>query len=191
MTITITLWAPSYKLTITNSKLIIYPDSDSKLHQMVRLQFWKAVEHKVHFCYPVHSDLEWWYLLWSVESIAPLAGVVEYTNCTSAEGRLPANDCPGYDTKQSDGEVLVMLGLWGMWSTPLLPLLPGPLWPGMVAPDRVLSMGQIELNCILMLNWIVWIRTVWLNWIAWNRNVFDYQTVYLHLNCLLMLYWIV
>ena len=25
----------------------------------------------------------------------------------------------------SDGEVLV-LGLWGMWSTPSLPLLPGP-----------------------------------------------------------------
>ena len=27
-----------------------------------------------------------------------------------------------------------------------------PLWPGVVAPDRVLSMGQIEVNCILMLN---------------------------------------
>ena len=100
-----------------------------------------------------------------------------------------------------------------------------------VAPDRVLCMGQIERNCVLMLNritlnrtvlisklhiyaklnclkkncfhiqtvlklnwifryrtvltfiyvwtktililnWIVWIKTVWLNWIAWNRNVF-------------------
>ncbi len=30
---------------------------------------------------------------------------------------------------------------------------------------------------ILILNKIVWIRTVWLNWIAWNRNVFDNQTV--------------
>ena len=50
--------------------------------------------------------------------------------------RPPPNECPGYDTKQSDGEVPVMLGLWGMWSTTLLPLLPGPLWPGMVAPDR-------------------------------------------------------
>ena len=28
----------------------------------------------------------------------------------------------------------------------------GPLGPRVVAPDRVLSMGQIELNCILMLN---------------------------------------
>ena len=35
----------------------------------------------------------------------------------------------------------VMLELWGMQSTPSLPLLPGLLWPGMVAPDRALSMG--------------------------------------------------
>ena len=28
-----------------------------------------------------------------------------------------------------------MQELWGMQSTPLLPSLPGPLWPGMVAPD--------------------------------------------------------
>ena len=40
-----------------------------------------------------------------------------------------------------------MLELWGMWSTPLLPLLPGPFWPGVVAPDKVLLMGEIELNC--------------------------------------------
>ena len=44
-----------------------------------------------------------------------------------------------------------MLELWGMLSTPSLPLLPGLLWPEVVAP-RVLSMGQIELNCELMLN---------------------------------------
>ena len=35
--------------------------------------------------------------------------------------------CPGYDTKQSDGEVSVMLELWGMWSTSSLPLLSGLL----------------------------------------------------------------
>ena len=38
-----------------------------------------------------------------------------------------------------------MLELWGMLSTPLLPLLPGSLWPGVVAPDRILPMSQIEL----------------------------------------------
>ena len=31
-----------------------------------------------------------------------------------------------------------------MRSTPSLPLLPGPLWPGVIAPDRILSVGQIE-----------------------------------------------
>ena len=40
-----------------------------------------------------------------------------------------------------------MLELWGMWSTLLLPSLPGPLWLGVVAPDKVLSMDQIEENC--------------------------------------------
>ena len=53
------------------------------------------------------------------------AWAVEYTDCTS-----------GYDTKQSDGEVPAVLELWGMRSTPSLPLLPGPLWPGVVAPDK-------------------------------------------------------
>ena len=72
------------------------------------------------------------------------------------------NECPGYDTKLSDGEIPVMLEVWGMWSTPLLPLFLGPLWLRAVSLDRVLSMDQIELNCILMLNWI-----------ARNRTVFD------------------
>ena len=56
-------------------------------------------------------------------------------------GKTPQNECPGYDTKQSDGEVPVMLGLWGIRSTPSLPSLPSSLWSGVVAPDRVLSMG--------------------------------------------------
>ena len=60
--------------------------------------------------------------------------------CRGVKKKKP-NECPGCDTKQSDGEVPVMLGLWGMQSTPSLPLLPGSLWPGMVAPDRALSMG--------------------------------------------------
>ena len=45
-----------------------------------------------------------------------------------------------------------MLELWEMQSTPSMPSLLVPLWPGVVAPDRALSMGKIELNCILVLN---------------------------------------
>ena len=44
--------------------------------------------------------------------------------------------CPGYDTKQSYAEIPVMLELWGIWSNPSLPSLPGPLWPGVVALDK-------------------------------------------------------
>ena len=71
--------------------------------------------------------------------------------------------------------------------------IPCPLWPGELAPDRVLSMGQIKLNCVLMLYWIAWNGTVstfklrtyaklnclkyncfyTLNWIAGNRTVFN------------------
>ena len=73
---------------------------------------------------------------------------VEYTNFKTP----PPNECPAYDTKQSDGEAPVLLKLWGMRSATSLPLLPCPLWPRVVAPDRVLFIGQIELNCVLMLN---------------------------------------
>ena len=77
---------------------------------------------------------------------------IEYTDCVSAEGVRPPNDCPEYDIKQSDGGAAVNQELWGTRSTPLLPSLPGSFWPGVVAPNRVLSMGQIKLNCVLMLN---------------------------------------
>ena len=44
--------------------------------------------------------------------IAKSAGAVEYIDCFSEEGQDPTPDeCPGYDTKQSDGKVLVMLEL--------------------------------------------------------------------------------
>ena len=62
-------------------------------------------------------------------NIAKLAGAVEYTNCTSVDGEKP-NKCPGYDTKQSDGEVP------GMWTIPSLPSHRGPLWTGVVAPEK-------------------------------------------------------
>ena len=73
-------------------------------------------------------------------------------------GKNPSlpNECPTYDTKQSDGEVPVMLEFWAMKSTPSLPSLPGSLWPKEVAPDRILSMGQKELNCILSSNSVLY-----------------------------------
>ena len=83
------------------------------------------------------------------------------------------NECPGYDTKQLDIEVPVMVELWAMRITHLLPSLLGSLWPGVVAPDKGPIYGLNRTNCIIMLNWIVWNWTVWQNWIASNRTVFD------------------
>ena len=49
------------------------------------------------------------------------------------KGKTPPYECPGYDTKDSDGDVPVMPE-WGAL------LLPGPLLPGVVAPDRAISL---------------------------------------------------
>ena len=65
------------------------------------------------------------------------AGAVEYTDWPPPH----PDECPRYDTKQSDGEVLLMLEFWGMRSTPSLPSLLGPLYLGVVEPDRALCMG--------------------------------------------------
>ena len=97
-----------------------------------------------------------------MHTITQLSGTVEYTDCTSAEGYPSSNnECAGYDTKQSDGEVPMMLELWGMRGTSSLPSLPELHWPGVVAPDSALSMGLIELNCVRMLNWITWKKLFW------------------------------
>ena len=56
-----------------------------------------------------------------------------------------------------------MLELWGMWSTPSLPPLPGVLWLGVIAPHKGPIYGLnrtkpwfefvfLHLNCVLMLN---------------------------------------
>ena len=44
---------------------------------------------------------------------------------------------------------------------------PGPLCPGVVVPNMVLSMREIERNCVLMLNWMVRNRTAFM-----YKNVF-------------------
>ena len=46
------------------------------------------------------------------------------------------DECSGYNTKQSYGEVPVMLELWRMRSTPSLSSLSGPLVPGVVSPYK-------------------------------------------------------
>ena len=118
-------------------------------------------------------------------------GLENTQNASLQRRKIPRpNECPGYDIKQSDGEFPVMLELWGVQSTPSLPSLPGSLWPGVVAPDSVLSNRHIELNCTHAK--FLEIRLFWhlncvlmLKWIFRNRTVFwHWNCTYTKLNCL-------
>ena len=81
--------------------------------------------------------------------------------------------------------LIVGLQLWGLQNTPSLPSLPGPHWAGIVVPDMILSTDQIEVfdvKTVLLLNWILWKRTVFdcvlmLNWIVWHGAVFTFNSV--------------
>ena len=74
---------------------------------------------------------------------------------------------------------------WLYNSTPSLPLLPGPLWLGVVAPDRALSVGWVELAAYFCWNELF-------EWAEWLKiEMFFTIKPYFHLNCVLMLDWIV
>ena len=68
--------------------------------------------------------------------LAQLAGAVEYADSFSAEEWDSANEYLRYDTKQSDGQVPLILSR--MWRTPSLLSLPDQLWMHKIS---VLSMG--------------------------------------------------
>ena len=74
------------------------------------------------------------------ECLAWSAGAVEYTDCISAEGQdPPRSKCPGYDIKPSDGEALENV------EYPFIAITLKFMLTRVVAPDRILPMGQIEL----------------------------------------------
>ena len=77
---------------------------------------------------------------------------------------------PGYGIKQPDVEAPEMLELWGMQSTSSMPSLLDPLYPWVVAPDKVLFMGQIEHDPYSSFDgsnrtWpaLIWWRLCWLH----------------------------
>ena len=72
----------------------------------------------------------------------------------------PRHKIPGYGTKISDGEVPVMLDLLGMTCSSLMPSLPGPIWSGVIAPVRDLSIWANITKLYNMQNSIAWKRTV-------------------------------
>ena len=103
--------------------------------------------------------------------------------------KTPTYVCLVYDTKRSDGKVPVMLELWGMWNNSFIAIAPRSTLIRNGSPWKSPIYGLNRINCILMLNRIVWIRTVWLNWIAWNSlkwNCFwHWNSTYIELNGLI------
>ena len=88
-------------------------------------------------------NCEYIQLILNHNDMSKSARAVEFTDCISAKGEDSTKEFPRYDTKQSNTEAPLMLKIWGKWSTTLWPSLPSPLYPGVVAHYRVLSMGQI------------------------------------------------
>ena len=128
--------------------------------------------------------------------LAQSAGAAKYTDCISVEGLDPhtRGSCIWHKTIWWWG--FSNAGDLGNAEYPSLPSLLGSFSPGVVALERVLSMSQIEvrhLNCVLMLNWIVWNRTAFtfncvyrknclikLNWIVWIRIAFTFNCIVYH-----------
>ena len=63
---------------------------------------------------------------------------------------------PGYDTKQSDGEAQSNVGALESTEYPFIAIAPRSSldWNGSTWYD------EMELNYVLVLNWVVWKRTV-------------------------------
>ena len=60
----------------------------------------------------------------------------------------PYSECPGYDTKLSYSKALAM------WIAPSLQLLPGPLWPGVIAPDWISQIVYQSNRTVWHLIWV-------------------------------------
>ena len=56
------------------------------------------------------------YIHTHTHTLTQSTGAIEYTVCISAEEYDSSNECPEYDSKQSDDEAPIMLELWGMQS---------------------------------------------------------------------------
>ena len=120
--------------------------------QTLQYLWWNCVECKED--YVEKLNLIWSHSIrvsWSAYELFswPSCSYVDW-GCRIHRLYLGTNEC----RDMISNNAVVMLQLWGMRSTPSLPLLPGSLWPGVVAPHKVLSLSN---------------RTVWhLNWVQTN-----------------------
>ena len=87
--------------------------------------------------------------------MAHSTGAIEYTEFISAEGKDSTNECPRYDTKQSNGSAPA-LGLCRMQSTPFIVIAPRSAlpWSGSTWLDAIYGLNitkqctYAKLNCL-------------------------------------------
>ena len=90
------------------------------------------------YCGNLFRNLSFWNWYTLPLNVCNSVLITQCTSCTVGWGcRIrQLHHCRGvrllhwvswYDSKQSDGEALVIVEFGGIWSTPSLPLLPGPL----------------------------------------------------------------
>ena len=70
-----------------------------------------AICQKLEHFSPKNYHKFWFINMFNTKILAQSAGAVKYTNCNSADEYDSPNECPNFDTKQSDGEASVMLVL--------------------------------------------------------------------------------
>ena len=81
-------------------------------------------------------------------------------------GVTPPPECPGYDIKQSDGEASTL----EIWENVEYPFIAITARSTLIAPDRVLSMGQLE-QTVCANKWHVKL------WLLYS-NTWSHLTVY-------------
>ena len=67
-----------------------------------------------------------------------------WVSCCSRNGKIPPPNNVLHTTQNTLMVKLLRLEIWRMWNTLSISLLPWPLFPGVVAPDSVRSIGGIE-----------------------------------------------
>ena len=134
---------PSCRTKAKEARLSYYLPITGEKTKLIRL-FFKGISEKSNK--QLRPGFELRLLILFSKSEFNRLGVQNTPTASLQKGMIPPHyECPDNDIKQFDSEAPVMLELWGMRWTPSLPSLPGSLWLAVVALDRVLSMGQIEL----------------------------------------------
>ena len=125
--------AAEYRFLLVYQNWWVYVyESIGESRSWVRCFFTTSSEYLLIF---LHGWFVW------CDSLPTRLGLLNTPTAPLQRGKIPPNVCSIYDTKESDGEVLVRLDVFRMQRTLSSSLLPGPFWSGLVAPDRALSMG--------------------------------------------------